>query len=141
MVDFRLGQDIKGLGKAGQEVVEIKLGDVCQSSNHRAAWLDQLAPHNGAGAGMAPEDAYILSNLLGSVQKASEIEKAFKAYDFVRRHRTQKLVTSSRKAGKVYDFEGDGVGDDLDAMRRNLRTRSNWTGRRAWRRIWMRQWV
>ena len=83
-------------------------------------------PHQGAGAGMALEDAYILSNVLGSVQKVSEIENAFKAYDSVRRHRTQKLVTTSREVGEIYEFEGDGVGDDLDKMRQNLRTRYNW---------------
>ena len=83
-------------------------------------------PHQGAGAGMALEDAYILSNLLGSVQKVSEIETAFKAYDAVRRHRSQKLVTTSREAGQIYEFEGHGVGDDLGAMRQNLTTRYNW---------------
>ena len=83
-------------------------------------------PHQGAGAGMALEDAYVLSNLLGSVQKASEIENAFKAYDAVRRHRTQKLVTTSREAGEIYEFEGKGIGDDLDAMRQNLGTRYDW---------------
>ncbi len=82
--------------------------------------------HSGAGAGMALEDAYMLSNLLGSVQKVSEAEKAFKAFDAVRRHRTQKLVTESKDAGEVYDLEGDGVGDDLDALRQNLRTRCKW---------------
>lgn len=44
----------------------------------------------------------------------------------MRRHRTQKLVTESIDAGKVYELEGDGVGADLDAMRKILRTRYNW---------------
>jgi len=62
---------------------------------------------------MALEDAYKLSNLLGSAQKMPEVEEAFKAYDARKRHRTQKLVTESRDAGKVYDLEGDGVGNYL----------------------------
>jgi len=68
------------------------------------------AQDNSAGVGMALEDAYKLSNLLGSAQKMPEVEEAFKAYDARKRHRTQKLVTESRDAGKVYDLEGDGVG-------------------------------
>ena len=53
-------------------------------------------PHQGAGAGMALEDAYVLSNLLGAVEKSSDIEREFRAFDAVRRPRTQKLVATSR---------------------------------------------
>ena len=83
-------------------------------------------PHQGAGAGMALEDAYMLSSLLGSVRESSELEGAFKAYDFARRQRTQKLVVTSRDAGEVYAFEGEGVGDDLEALKGNLRGRYEW---------------
>lgn len=75
---------------------------------------------------MALEDAYTLSNPLGSVQKMSKIEGVFKAYDAVRRHRTQKLVAESRDAGKAYDFGRDGIRDSLDAVRKTLGTGYNW---------------
>lgn len=83
-------------------------------------------PHQGAGAGMALEDAYIMSNLLGRVERAEDIEKAFGAFDAVRRPRTQKLVTTSREAGEVYELEGKGIGDNLNSFQENLRTRYGW---------------
>jgi salicylate hydroxylase len=83
-------------------------------------------PHQGAGAGMALEDAYVLTNLLGKVQKSSEIEKAFRAYDLIRRVRTQRLVTTSREAGLMYDFQGEAIGDDVLEMKKSLDHRYDW---------------
>lgn len=83
-------------------------------------------PFQGAGAGMAVEDALILSRLLGSVQLNSEIESAFHAFDAVRRHRTQKIVTTSRACGDLNQFEAEGVGDDLVAYRANVNSRFWW---------------
>lgn len=83
-------------------------------------------PHQGAGAGMALEDAYVLSSLLGAVQKSSDIESAFRAFDAVRRPRTQKLVTTSRDAGELYELEEEGVEDDADKLRERLSTRYRW---------------
>ncbi|KAI9810361.1 MAG: hypothetical protein M1827_006328 [Pycnora praestabilis] len=83
-------------------------------------------PHQGAGAGMALEDAFILSNLLGSVHDLSGLEHAFRAADVVRRPRTQKLVTTSRSAGQLYDFELEGIGDDIEKVKENLETRYRW---------------
>lgn len=67
---------------------------------------------------MALEYAYILSNLLGFVDNSSAIGKAFAAYDNTRRFRAQKVVAKSRDAGEVYGFEGKGVGDDVEILRR-----------------------
>lgn len=83
-------------------------------------------PHQGAGAGQAIEDAFILSNLLGQVNSVGEIEKAFQAYDAVRRPRSQKVVTTSREAAAIYEFEDEELGTDLDAIRQRLETRYNW---------------
>ncbi|KAL8948912.1 MAG: hypothetical protein Q9222_004939 [Ikaeria aurantiellina] len=83
-------------------------------------------PHQGAGAGMALEDAYIMSGLLGSIATAAEIENAFKAYDSARRLRTQKLVTTSRDLGEIYDLERLRPEVNLSAFRRNLDTRFEW---------------
>lgn len=83
-------------------------------------------PHQGAGAGMCIEDAYILSELLSQSHTKSDLQKAFHAYDAVRRPRTQKLVKTSREAGMLWDLEGEGVGDDLEALERNATTRMSW---------------
>ena len=83
-------------------------------------------PHQGAGAGMALEDAYVLSKLLGQAQTSSDIDKAFLKYDIKRRERTQRLVTTSREAGCIYDFHGEGIGDDISKMKTNLDQRYAW---------------
>lgn len=83
-------------------------------------------PHQGAGAGMALEDAFVLSHVLAQVDDANSLEKAFRAYDETRRLRTQKLVTTSREAGEMYDLEGAGIGDDLEKFGANMNVRMNW---------------
>ncbi|KAE9381772.1 salicylate 1-hydroxylase-like protein [Stipitochalara longipes BDJ] len=83
-------------------------------------------PHQGAGAGQAIEDAFILSNLLGQVNSVEEIEKAFHAYDAVRRPRSQKVVATSRDAAKIYEFEDEELKTDLDLIKRTLEMRYNW---------------
>ena len=83
-------------------------------------------PHHGAGAGMAVEDAFILSKLLASIKSAGELESAFAAYDSVRRPRSQRLVASSRKLGKIYDFEDGMIGDNMEAMREYLKSAWDW---------------
>lgn len=83
-------------------------------------------PHHGAGAGMAVEDALILSRLLASIGSVGELESAFVAYDAVRRPRSQRLVASSRKTGKVYDFEDEIIGDNMKATREYLQHAWDW---------------
>ena len=83
-------------------------------------------PHQGSGAGMALEDAYILSNLLGQIKDSMEIERAFKAYEAVRKERSQKVVTTSRTAGRVYDLEQEGVEDNLEKLSKDLEERQKW---------------
>ena len=83
-------------------------------------------PHQGAGAGMAIEDAFVLSRLLGLVTKKGQLESVFKAYDTVRRPRTQRLVTTSRDAACLYEFQKDGILDDPGAARSNLDGRMRW---------------
>ena len=84
------------------------------------------SPHQGAGAGMAVEDAFVLCSLLSDATSSKEIPNAFKAYDYVRRPRSQKLVTTSRDAGEVYELEGEGTGDDIAAVKKNLDERYKW---------------
>lgn len=70
------------------------------------------------------EDAYILSGLLKDANSTEELTRAFKAFDEVRRGRTQKLVTTSYEAGQLYDFEL--LGDDLDKIEENFSKRMHW---------------
>jgi salicylate hydroxylase len=81
-------------------------------------------PHQGAGAGMALEDAFILSRLMGEIQSAKEIEAVFEGFDHVRRPRAQRLVTASKEAGEIYEFEA--LGDDVERITENLQQRYEW---------------
>ncbi|KAL1641567.1 hypothetical protein SLS61_010055 [Didymella pomorum] len=83
-------------------------------------------PHQGSGAGMCVEDAYILSQVLSKCQTREELEIAFKAYDAVRRPRSQEVVKTSREAGQLWDLEGEGVNDDLQALEQNATSRMGW---------------
>ncbi len=83
-------------------------------------------PHHGAGAGMAVEDALILSRLLASIDGVDQLESAFAAYDAVRRPRSQRLVASSRKTGEVYDFEDEVIGGNMEATRHYLQHAWDW---------------
>lgn len=74
-------------------------------------------PNIGAGASMAFEDAYVMSGLLAGVKKDNDVKDAFRAFDAVRRKRTQKLVRTSRTQGKVADLVMEGIGDDADKIR------------------------
>jgi salicylate hydroxylase len=83
-------------------------------------------PHQGAGAGQAIEDAFILSNLLGQITSADNVEHAFKAYDAVRRPRSQRVVTTSRETARIYEMEDEEIGADLEKIGQNLKTRYDW---------------
>lgn len=85
-------------------------------------------PHQGAGAGMALEDAAVMSMLLAQLDKPDRnlLVKIFEAYDTARRQRTQKLVTTSRAAGLLYDFEHEGVGDEVEKFAENAYNRFAW---------------
>jgi salicylate hydroxylase len=82
--------------------------------------------HQGAGAAMASDDAYIWSGLLGSLGRGDSFGLAFKAFDQVRRSRAQKLVKASRCAGLVYRFSDECIGENLEKSRMNIETRWSW---------------
>jgi len=83
-------------------------------------------PHQGAGAGMCIEDVWILSQVLSQAHSKADLGKAFCAYDATRRPRSQKLVKTSKEAGMLWEFEGEGVGDDLEALEQNAKARMDW---------------
>lgn len=84
-------------------------------------------PHQGAGAGQAIEDAFILSSLLGDelTKTTTDIPTAFKVYDAIRRPRSQKVVSTSRAAGLTYAFQG-AAGGDIGKIREELMHRFQW---------------
>lgn len=79
-------------------------------------------PHQGSGAGMAFEDAALLSYML----KDGFDLRAFELFDHMRRERTQRLCQTSREAGLVYEFVREGLMDDIDKIRENLKVRHTW---------------
>ena len=75
---------------------------------------------------MAMEDAYILSQLVASVGSITHIEKAFRAYDAVRRPRTQACIERSRNAAMAMDFLESNIADDTRALEKALKTSYRW---------------
>lgn len=75
---------------------------------------------------MAVEDALVLSTLLGLAETQQDVKLAFSVYDEFRRPRTQKLVSTSRQAGQLYDMELDGVGESVQKIRENVSRRMEW---------------
>lgn len=86
------------------------------------------SPHQGAGAAMALEDAACLGRLLATIRRPEtrELEKAFEAYDAIRRPRAQKLVSTSRDAGLLYDFEKPDCFDEVETLRTLASTHYKW---------------
>jgi len=94
------------------------LGDAAHASTSQA----------GAGAGMAIEDAFILSELLSdsSVLSLNDVPSVLEAYDIVRRPRTQKLVQYSRESSMLFQMRHPRIEDDIEKIREELKTRQRW---------------
>jgi salicylate hydroxylase len=82
-------------------------------------------PHQGAGTGQAIEDALVLAEVLAAAHVKENIPAALKAYDVIRRPRSQAVVKTSRDAGNLYQLRGP-EGSDMSNIRDNLLTRMNW---------------
>jgi salicylate hydroxylase len=80
----------------------------------------------GAGAGMAFEDAVVLSGLLGKAKSLEDVDKRLGQYDAVRRPRTQELVRLSRLNGLTLAFAEEGIKDDLQLLERAIAERFHW---------------
>ncbi|KAI1455162.1 salicylate hydroxylase [Annulohypoxylon moriforme] len=85
-------------------------------------------PWQGAGAGLAIEDAAILGHLLSNIKDKGELDAAFKAYDAVRRPRCQGVVDSSRETGRILCGSNPDIGLDPSKLRELLPGR--------WKFIW-----
>lgn len=75
-------------------------------------------PFNGQGAAQAIEDAAVLNALFKEVTRLEEVDAALRAYDEVRRPRSQKVAALARQFGRMYAFIEPGVGRDLDKTRK-----------------------
>lgn len=82
-------------------------------------------PHCGAGAGMAIEDALIMSRAMGLVYDSKDIPRAFAAFEKVRKHRSQRLVKNSRESGLLYDLQLPGC-DDWEKVKQRLPLQQAW---------------
>lgn len=75
-------------------------------------------PHMGAGAGMAIEDGFILGRLLGAIDDPADLEGVFRAYDAVRRPRTQKVVEESKANVARYQAISTAKEEELEQLKK-----------------------
>jgi len=66
-----------------------------------------------------------MCGLMAEAETLEDLDRAFHAYDRIRRPRSLKLVETSREAAMVYEFESE-EGDDLDKIERNMQERMKW---------------
>ncbi|SNY97791.1 salicylate 1-monooxygenase [Halomonas sp. hl-4] len=86
-----------------------------------------LVPHQGAGAGQALEDAYVLASLLSDEHcDRHTVSDVLAVFEQVRHARTCKVQRTSHEAGNVYEYAGVGIGDDETKLIENLETRFDW---------------
>lgn len=76
-------------------------------------------PHAGNGAAQAIEDCSILSGIFNRLTSVDEIEPALKAFDEIRRPRSQKVVDITREFGRLYSQDGDEI--NLEHMRARMK--------------------
>ncbi|KZT25789.1 FAD/NAD(P)-binding domain-containing protein [Neolentinus lepideus HHB14362 ss-1] len=83
-------------------------------------------PHNGAGAGQATEDAYVLAALLRRPECTNtNIDRFLQAYERVRLPRAARQQVWAVRSGEVYDLESP-MGDDWARIGENLKERYRW---------------
>ncbi|KAI1174489.1 hypothetical protein F4777DRAFT_599509 [Nemania sp. FL0916] len=94
-----------------------------------------MVPHQGAGAGQAVEDSYILGKCLGDFLKESRShsmeEWLTHVYEAVRLPRAQQVQTTSRENGNNFHFRGDDFKDlsyeaAISVLRNKLSRRLDW---------------
>ena len=87
-----------------------------------------MSVYQGAGAGQAIEDALVLSSVLGLATQPSQIPAALKAYDEVRKPRSQKAVVTSKEAGHLIGLREELVErlGGLEGVGRELGVRMEW---------------
>jgi len=66
----------------------------------------------------------VMATLIKEAKSVNDLPRAFRAFDHVRRERTQRLVSTSQETGMIYDFEL--LGDDLDKIQKAMQSRLHW---------------
>ncbi|KAJ5365693.1 hypothetical protein N7517_008579 [Penicillium concentricum] len=93
-----------------------------------------MCPHQGAGAGQALEDGYILGRVLQEhfrSQRTTSIEKCLRLYHSIRYPRSERVQMTSRQAGDLYEMkinELDGLSYDagIPVVKSLLEDRMRW---------------
>lgn len=82
----------------------------------------------GPGAEQAIEDAHILAELLGNprVMSTDHVITAFKAYDVVRRPRSQRVVSTSAEYARLFCLRPEGAGDNEEKLKMTLQEWLRW---------------
>ncbi|TFY51588.1 hypothetical protein EVG20_g10929 [Dentipellis fragilis] len=86
-----------------------------------------MLPHQGAGAGQAIEDAFILASLLGDPSVTPlTLEHALKAYEHVRLPLANHVLTGSRESGRMYEFVGEYDFGDCEQLGPTIERQWDW---------------
>ncbi|GHJ86132.1 hypothetical protein NliqN6_2534 [Naganishia liquefaciens] len=84
-------------------------------------------PHNGSGASMAIEDAYVLSGLLAMPQCTREnVEDFLQVYEDIRRPRGLRQQMHACETGEMFEYATDKWGKDTDAIAKEMLSRTDW---------------
>ncbi|EPS94143.1 hypothetical protein FOMPIDRAFT_1033475 [Fomitopsis schrenkii] len=85
-----------------------------------------MSPHQGAGAGQAIEDAFVLARVLGRPSTTvTTLPQALLAYEHVRLPLANHVLRGSYDSGVMYEFNGV-HGDDLHALGPAIERQWSW---------------
>ncbi|KJA20765.1 hypothetical protein HYPSUDRAFT_141882 [Hypholoma sublateritium FD-334 SS-4] len=73
-----------------------------------------MSPHQGAGAGQAIEDAFVLGNLLAEAPR-DQVLRYLGAYEAVRLPAANGVLTGSYESGMMYEFDSE-YGDKYETL-------------------------
>ncbi|KAI7471978.1 hypothetical protein KC351_g11871 [Hortaea werneckii] len=91
-----------------------------------------MTPHQGAGAGQAMEDAFVMAEVLGCVDRecptSQQIEAAFAAFEAVRRPRAEKVLKTSQDVMSFWTglYERPLGGETLQQFVEDANQRFHW---------------
>ena len=83
-------------------------------------------PFLAQGAAQAIEDAAVLQALFGEVHDASEIPYALRAFDEVRRPRSQRIVTASRESARLTDIKPESSDEQARLLKEFQENTMDW---------------
>ncbi|KAI0159822.1 hypothetical protein GGR57DRAFT_500144 [Xylariaceae sp. FL1272] len=82
-------------------------------------------PHAGNGAAQALEDCAILTGVFSKVESCADIKPALRAFDEIRRPRSQKVIDITRLFSKLYSKDAEEI--DLATMRSQMQEGGRYT--------------